>query len=350
MRKISILYFGPRGGRLSDMVAAATADCDSVELDPFTENQWKGKRLLVAVEVDPIGGNDQLYQWLRSLYAKGRMPLFGSIVGIVVNSQTALYTKRVAQYALFHLNRLGSRAIGHPLVEATAELENFQTWQKAVQKPLHEICMGICKQLGNRLRDFSLKPVEKPKLLMLHASSRETSNTLMLWNMIAQNLPDAEIEEYHIQDDKIAECKGCTFKTCMHYSDMRSCYYGGIMVDQILPAIEAADGMVWICPNYNDAISAKLMAVINRLTVLYRRISFMEKRLFGIIVSGNSGSDLVATQLLGALTINKGFMLPPSFSMMAIANDPGSILDVAGIQDQAKAFGEQIMGEFHTEF
>jgi len=67
--------------------------------------------------------------------------------------------------------------------------------------------------------------------------------------------------------------------------------------------------MIWLCPNYNDAISAKLMAVINRLTVLYKRVKFWDKTLFSIIVSGNSGSDCVAEQLLGTLNINKGLRL-----------------------------------------
>lgn len=66
------------------------------------------------------------------------------------------------------------------------------------------------------------------------------------------------------------------------------------MVKESLPAIEDADCVIWLCPNYNDSISAKLMAVINRLTVLYKRVRFWDKSLFSIIVSGNSGSDCVA--------------------------------------------------------
>jgi len=95
--------------------------------------------------------------------------------------------------------------------------------------------------------------------------------------------------------------------------------------------IEQADIVVWICPNYNDSISAKLMAVINRLTALYRKISFQDKYILGIVVSGNSGNDSVSSQLIGALNINKGFRLPPNFVSMAIANDPGDILQVENI-------------------
>jgi len=31
------------------------------------------------------------------------------------------------------------------------------------------------------------------------------------------------------------------------------------MVKEILPAIEDVDCIIWLCPNYNDAISAKLL-------------------------------------------------------------------------------------------
>ncbi|WDC84159.1 NAD(P)H-dependent oxidoreductase [Caloramator sp. mosi_1] len=92
-----------------------------------------------------------------------------------------------------------------------------------------------------------------------------------------------------------------------------------------LPAIEEADAVVFICPNYNDAVSANLSAVINRITALYRRNPFYDKMLFSVIVSGNSGGDSVAKQLIGALNINKGFILPPYFAIMEIANDMGEI-------------------------
>ena len=84
------------------------------------------------------------------------------------------------------------------------------------------------------------------------------------------------------------------------------------------------------------------MAVINRLTTLYRQISFNNKMIFAIIVSGNSGSDSIAKQLIDALNINKGFILPPYFSLIETANDAGSILKVAKIREKASSFAENI--------
>lgn len=67
-----------------------------------------------------------------------------------------------------------------------------------------------------------------------------------------------------------------------------------------LPAINACDAMLFLCPNYNDAVSANIMALFNRMTNLLLRHTLYDKYLFGVIVSGCSGSDLVAQQLLGA--------------------------------------------------
>ena len=115
------------------------------------------------------------------------------------------------------------------------------------------------------------------------------------------------------------------------------------MVEDVLPAIEKSDAIVWLCPNYNDSIAANLTAVINRLTVLYHKISFHNKRVYSVVVSGSSGSDSVAKQLIGALNINKGFCLPPYFTIMATANDPGAIFKIANIESLAKDFAHRIV-------
>ena len=53
-----------------------------------------------------------------------------------------------------------------------------------------------------------------------------------------------------------------------------------------------------LCANYNDALSANLTACVNRLTALFRQTRFYDKRLFGLVVSGYSGGDLLARQLI----------------------------------------------------
>jgi multimeric flavodoxin WrbA len=123
----------------------------------------------------------------------------------------------------------------------------------------------------------------------------------------------------------------------------KSCFYGGFVVESLYPAIEAADYIVWICPNYNDSISAKLMAVINRLTALYRNMNFHDKFIYAVIVSANSGNDAVAGQLIGALSINKGFRVPPKFALMALANAPGEIHESDGIDKKIKNYVNKML-------
>lgn len=160
--------------------------------------------------------------------------------------------------------------------------------------------------------------------------------------MVSDNLKGYNITELHVENGAVQDCKGCSFKTCLHYGMQNSCFYGGTMVKEILPAIQKADAVVWVCPNYNDSISANLMAVINRMTALYRTMSFYNKSIFSVIVSGNSGSDSVAKQLIGALNINKGSRLPPYFSIMAVANDTGEIDKVRNIKNMASEFAMHI--------
>ena len=114
------------------------------------------------------------------------------------------------------------------------------------------------------------------------------------------------------------------------------------MVDTVFPAVRSCDGLILLCPNYNDALSANLTAFINRLTSLFRTARFYDKRLFGIIVSGYSGSDIIAEQLIAALCMNKSFFLPARFCMLETANNPGSVLELPGIEMRAAAFAERI--------
>ena len=49
------------------------------------------------------------------------------------------------------------------------------------------------------------------------------------------------------------------------------------------------------------------------------------KSLFGVVVSGYSGGDIVAEQLISGLNMNKTFALPGKFAILETANDPGEI-------------------------
>jgi len=304
----------------------------------------RNSRIIFAVELDEAGFYTPIAQILSILGKRGSDSLAASKGALLIHSPSELNTKWAAQNIIFQCNMLGCSFMGHPLVEATGSLMNFKTWQKTLPYSLEEICLLMCKNMG--VRFFSdVQPVfEAPSMLALHASSNTTSNTLALWKMAKCYLADMwNIVEKHVENGIIKDCAGCSFHTCIHYGKQKSCFYGGVMVDEIYPAIEKANALMWICPNYNDSVSANIMAVINRITALYRQLSFYDKYIFSIIVSGNSGCDSVARQLIGALNINKGFRLPPYFAIMATANDPGSIHQVPNIERLVQQYAMNIM-------
>lgn len=346
MKKIYMIIPGEISDRLSKMADVATEGLDvHIIKDPNNIPDLKNKKIIFAVELNDMGYNIPLFQILSKLSERGKEALSGSSGVIIINSPNELFTKSVAKDIIFKTNQLGCRFPGHPLVEAIKGLKNLRSWQKNLGLPLDDICIDLCRKLRKNFINDNPKIIKNPKIIVLHASAHATSNTLKLWKMTKEHLKNCEIEEYHVENGTIVDCKGCLYTTCMHYSKKESCFYGGMITKEILPAIERADAVVWICPNYNDAISAKLMAVINRMTVLYRRTKFYKKTLFGIVVSGNSGSDSVAKQLIGALNINKSFRLPPYFTIMAIANDPGEIMSINDIDERAKKFAHNIMNE-----
>jgi len=305
----------------------------------------RDKKIVFAIELDECGFNIPLGEILLKLKEGGKDSLSDSKAVIIIHSPNELFTKNTARRIVFLANLLGCRFPGHPVVEATSNLSNLATWQKIYDMSLEKIYQKQIQELIGKLIMERLTIIKHPKILVLHSSSFKTSNTLMLWRMVKDNLRGENLRELHVENGTVVDCRGCSYRTCIHYSEEKSCFYGGIMVKEILPAIEEADCTLWLCPNYNDAVSAKLMAVINRLSVLYKRVKFWDKSLFSIIVSGNSGSDCVAEQLLGALNINKGFRLPPYFALMATANDPGAIRKVQGIEKEAERFAQNMRKE-----
>lgn len=332
--------------RLAEMLEATLGGRNAFYItDKTTLPELCGKKLIVCAEISPAGFCIPLYEIITRLQLRGDDSLEGSSAILLLHSSNELFTKHTAATLVFLLNRLGCRFPGHPAVEATNSLSNFETWRKIKDASLREICMELCSRLGDRFEEYCPQEVSEPRILALHASFNNTSNTIALWDRVKSSLKGCEIRELHVENGKVLDCTGCPFKTCMYYSDNNSCFYGGMMVEEIFPAIERSDAIVWLCPNYNDAISANLSAVINRLTALYRRIPFYSKTIFSIIVSGNSGSDSVARQLANALCINKGFNLPPRFALMATANDPGAVESMEGVEGIARDFANNMLKE-----
>lgn len=328
--------------KLGIMVKALKNQANFVEVFDFKKSQFnEGDILVIAADVDIVGNCPEVTRSITEALVHAPKQFYRVSCGFLIASDTAFYTKEFAKRMAFVLNQHGACLNGHALIEAIEDYKNFETWQKSFQLPLAEVCAQRIKTLYQNISEKS--QIKRKKVLALHASNRTKSNTYALWSMVKSNLDSRlEVKELHIENGNIVDCKGCAYTTCLHYAKEKECFYGGQVTMELLPAIEEADIIIWVCPNYNDAVSAMHTALINRLTVLYRRISLKHKQIYGIVISANSGCDIVAGQLIGALNFNKRFMVPPKAFLCEIACDPDAVSKIDGIHEKANRFAKQI--------
>ena len=301
----------------------------------------QNRRLLFAVALDPSGCNLAYYGMLRALRGSDTL-LRGSVAGVIVTGVGEFYTKDVARDMVFAANQAGCAFLGRPLVEATGSLRNFRIQAQIGGVDEKTAFRLAVRELIARLDGWRpLPPVRR--VLALHASQCSTSNTLALWELVKAGLPsDLGVQEICLRNGTMADCNGCSYTACLHFGEQGSCFYGGPMVEEVYPAVRRCDALVMLCANYNDALAANLTACVNRLTALFRQTRMYDKRIFGLIVSGYSGGDLLARQLISALNMNKSFYLPPRFSLLETANERGSLVKLPGIEAQAAAFARHI--------
>lgn len=308
----------------------------------------QNRRIIFAIPLGISGINLEYYRFLKKMRTD---PTFfeGSVGGIIVDGESELYTKSVARVLMFTANKGGCSFPGRAMVEGTKDLLNYNIQAMRLETDNLSAYHISAKEMVNRVMEYGSLPKKQAKILVLHASNYSTSNTAGLWNMIKGRLEHCEITEISLRNGTIQDCSGCPYRMCMHFSEKSSCYYGGVIAKEVYPAILACDGLMILAPNYNDALSANITAFINRLTALFRKNQFYQKYLFAIVVSGYSGGDIVAEQLISALSMNKTFRLPPRFSMVETANDPASILKVQGIEERATIFAEEMMAALVTK-
>ena len=325
----------------SEEFAAAAAD-----------GHLKNSRIIFAADIDESGTNIECIKVIRFLNMN-RNALEGASGGVIIDGAGELFTKDLGRRLVFAANMAGCTFPGKPLVEATGSLSNFAVSAKLWNVSYEEAYDKSCRLLIEKIAGFkSLAPagkaesaaLQRQKILAIHAGSRITSNSFSLWKEAAGHLAGkADIEEISIRNGQVQDCRGCRYEDCLHFGENEGCFYGGVMVEKVYPAIIRSDVLVLICPNYNDSVSANIMAFINRLTALFRTSDFSRKRIYAIVVSGYSGGDIVAQQIIGAINMNKNFILPPRFAMIETANDPGTALKLPGIKERIKNFAESVI-------
>ncbi|HRX58712.1 MAG TPA: NAD(P)H-dependent oxidoreductase [Eubacteriales bacterium] len=301
-----------------------------------------GRRVLFALAADEAGMDAETFHLIAAL-RRNPDAMEGAVAGVLLDGAGELYTKQTADQLVLAANLAGCLFPGRPLVEATGSLGNWHVQAKRRNVEPAEAYRLAARELVLRLAEFKAPRFAKPKLLMLHASDRATSNTLQIGSSVCEKLRGRfGVRELSLQNGTIYDCRGCSFTTCSHYAAQNSCFYGGSIVSEGYPALTECDALLLLCPNYNDSVSANIMAFINRLTSLIVFNPLHDKYLFAVVVSGYSGGDLVAQQALGALCLNKAFMLPPRFCLLQTANDPGDAMDSEGMGARIEAFAENI--------
>lgn len=342
-RLLKALRQGLAGVRVQEVTEVSQLEAMTDESGRLAPEGWTGKHLaLFAIDLGEYGVNleyTRLLGWLRS-HPKS---LEGWTGGVTADADSDLYTKSAARELVFTANCAGCAFVGRPLVEGTRTLSNFSIVASNLGTDLYGAYVESIKLLVKEMAKSQDPDKEKKReLLVLHASSHKSSNTYAVWQGVRQYLSDISITEIGLRNGTLADCSGCPYKMCLHFGERGSCFYGGVMVENVYPAVKKADGILLLAPNYNDALSANLTAFINRLTALFRTTRFYDKKLFGIVVSGYSGSDLIAEQMIAALNMNKTFYLPGHFAMLETANHPGEAMKLPGIEERMRQYAKRI--------
>ena len=301
-----------------------------------------GQKLLFALALGDTGVNLEYMKMLSRLRKEPGL-LEGCTAGLVVDADSPLYTKSAAAELTLAANMAGCAFVGRPLVEATGSMSNFNIQAKNLGTDRMGAYRAAVRELAERLEQEGFPKKEKPELLVLPASSHHTSNTMALWTQVKERLGDCcTVTEIGLRNGTLSDCSGCPYTVCLHFGEKGSCFYGGVMRDEVYPAVRRCDGLMILAPNYNDALSANITAFINRLTALFRQTRFYDKALFSLVVSGYSGGDILARQLIDALNMNKSFYLPPRFALLETANNPGEAMAQPDIESRLDGFARHI--------
>ena len=303
----------------------------------------EGQRLIFALALGDTGVNMEYMRMLARLRKEPNL-LSGCTGGLIVDGAGELFTKSAAAEAALALNQAGCALVGRPLVEGTGSLVNFAVQAQNLGTSLMGAYRAAAAELAEQVESSAFPRKERPQVLVLHASSHHTSNTMDLWTGVRARLGErCAVREIGLRNGTLFDCSGCPYTMCLHFGEQGGCFYGGVMRDEVYPAVRAADALVLLCPNYNDALSANLTAFINRLTALFRQTRFYDKAVFAIVVSGYSGGDVVARQIIGAMNMNKSFYLPQRFALIETANSPGQALALPGIEDRLDGFAQNML-------
>ena len=307
---MSIILIHPYPGRpeadvrLSGILSHALADREGRTIRTAEELDLRpGDRVLFALALDGAGQNLEYYRMLSRLRREPDL-LEGCTAALIVDGPGELYTKSTAGELALAADMAGCALIGRPLVEGTGSLANFRVQAKNLGTDLMGAYLAAAQELVQRLDTFTFPQKERPELLVLHASSHHTSNTMALWAGVRERLGEVcSVQEIGLRNGTLDDCSGCPYTMCIHFGEKGECFYGGVMSREVYPAVRRADAQI-----------AELQAQID-----------------------------VARQLISAMNMNKSFYLPGRFALLETANDPGEAMGLPGVRDRLDRFADHML-------
>lgn len=151
-------------------------------VDEMRGTDVRGRRVIFAVALSEAGVNFETYRLLEYFRSEPRC-LDSCTGGVVIDGKGELYTKALARRLIFSANMAGCTFPGKPLVEATGRLKNFFVLSGVFKKEPFEVYKDQVSALFEKVLEFDFPCAEEGfDVLALHASSRRTSNTLLLWD------------------------------------------------------------------------------------------------------------------------------------------------------------------------
>ena len=190
------------------------------------------------------------------------------------------------------------------------------------------------------------------KVVALNGSARKDGNTAILINCVFEELKKEGIETELIQmaGKPIQGCIAC-YKCFKNQN--RQCSVEKDMLNEIIAAMEPAQGILLGSPTYFSDVSSGMRAFIERCGFVARANDYMFK--------GKVGAAVVAVRRAGAIPAFSSmnlflhymqmFMPGASYWSIGIGRDPGDVLkDDEGIQTM-KSLGQNmafLLKKLHT--
>ena len=206
--------------RLSGILAHALAGRAGRTIRTAEElERLEGQRLLFAL---PLGAEGVNLEYVRMLARMRREPelLAGCTAGLIVDGTSHLYTKSAAAELTLAANLAGCSFVGRPLVEGTGDLSNFKVQANNLGTDLAGAYRAAAQELTERLEQPADLTQDSPELLVLHASSHHTSNTMALWEQTKKRLGGRFIyTEIGLRNGTLSDCSGCPYTMCLHFGE-----------------------------------------------------------------------------------------------------------------------------------